>query len=221
MRLVQPEQPLALLPTCNLHPHRAVHSLRLMLTSLYIAATIIGGGLVVIGLFHGHDSDGGFDGGHDAHIDLSHDAAVDHHGPVDNLWLPILSLRFWTYFLITFGLVGLIAGNFTTVQPAVVALAAAGAGLFTGLAVAYTIRHLADEIGSVTGVQDMLGMEGEVLVAVRPDSPGRIRCNIKGDSIDLLALSEGDYILQPGERAVVVAVDGDRARVVPRVEVFG
>jgi membrane-bound ClpP family serine protease len=63
---------------------------------------------------------------------------------------------------------------------------------------------------------DYIGVLGRTLVPVRPSQPGKVRVSIKGDTLDLIALSEGDKEIASGEEIVVVGLEGDRVRVAPK-----
>lgn len=184
-----------------------------MLT-IYIIAAVVGGVLVVLSLFGGHHES-------DASTDVSHDS--DHgadHG--DGPWVPFLSLRFWTYFATVFGLSGLVLSQISkTPEPMAVSIAAV-AGLAVGLIVSYTMRALSrTDLDSSINPADMMGLEVQVLVAVRPGQAGRVRLTLKGEIIDVLATTDGDEAMEAGSRAVIVDLDGDRVKVVSRDSIFG
>jgi len=176
----------------------------------YIVSAILGGGLVLISALFGHGDHDGAQG--DLHFDHDHDGHFD-----TNLWIPFLSLRFWTYFLAVFGVCGLLLDNFTQTPEPSVALMSAGTGLVVGLAVAYLMRVARRmEADSSVRTEDFLGMTGTVTVAIRRGSMGKIRVNMKGDLIDLLAMPNEDEDLNIGEEAVIVTMENDRARVMSR-----
>jgi hypothetical protein len=186
----------------------------------YIFSAIVGGILVLVNVFvggHGHD----FEGGHDFdHGGADHDSD---HGDADHgLWLPFLSLRFWTYFFAATGAVGLLLTKLSGSGEPTTGIIALATGLVCGLSVAIAVRYLSRyDSDSAAKMDDLLGMEAKVLVTVRQDSPGKIRCHLKGDTIDLLALAQDDAILEVGSDAIIVAIEDDRARVVPREVLYG
>jgi hypothetical protein len=67
---------------------------------------------------------------------------------------------------------------------------------------------------------DLMGAEGTVTVAVRGEVPGRIRCNLKGEIIDLLAITEPGQTLEIGTSVIVTTFENDRARVMPRTALY-
>lgn len=162
---------------------------------------------------HDHDSDVSHDV--DAHVDADadHGDAGAHEA---HLWLPFLSLRFWTYFIGTFGFTGLLLTKFTDVPEPLLSWMAAGTGFATGLAVAILMRFARRmESDSGTRTKDLMGQTGRVIVGMRPGHEGKIRCMVKGDIIEFLALPEADETIDAGKEVVIVSVENDRAKVMP------
>jgi len=183
-----------------------------MLT-LYIVSAAVAGALVILSLLgadHGAD--------HDLHFDhAEHDAGGGH-----GRWIPFFSFRFYTYFFAGLGATGLLIHYLANVDPTVTLWLALSVGLFAGLSVSILIRLLrVGETTSGTSDQDVLGIEAQVLVAVRGKSPGRIRCTIKGDSIDYLAVSDEEQPIEPGSTVIIIAMEDGRALVMSRSTLFG
>ncbi len=87
-----------------------------MLT-VYLITAVVGGAFVLLSAFGGShddfdhdadfDSDAGFES--DAGLDADFGADADHGELVHaDVWLPFLSMRFWTYFLTFFGVTGML-----------------------------------------------------------------------------------------------------------------
>lgn len=197
-----------------------------MLT-VYILSTIIGGGLLLLSAFVGHDHDSDFSGGHDVDHSADHDVSHDHDG-TDHTggnellsWLPFLSLRFWTYGFALFGGVGWGLTALTNTSSGATLGWAIGAALLMGT-LATTLMNVARRMSSdsSTRTQDLLGVEGKVTVPVHGLSEGKVRVNLKGDSIDFLALSNDNRSIESGESVVIVAVENDRLRVIPRADIL-
>lgn len=194
-----------------------------MLT-VYVACGVVGLTLLILSLFTGDHSDAGVD--HDASLDLGQglEAGLPHpaeHGwspghPETGggpLWLPFLSLRFWTAFLAVFGSLGTLLTLQKLAGPAATLGWSALGGAVSGTLVAYALRAL--QRGDDPGVSEgeFLGKEGRLLVATGPNRLGKVRVEAKGEIIDLVALSEGDQVIEAGESVIVVGLDGSRARV--------
>jgi membrane protein implicated in regulation of membrane protease activity len=206
-----------------------------MLT-LYIVCAVIGGGLMALaafgGIFHGDvgmDHDVSLDTDHQ--IDFAHDLAstdVD-HGAIEiassldtgfdagDFWLAFVSLRFLTYFTGIFGMFGLVLTWFTGIGPLGVAVWSAVVAFLLGYGGSLLNRYLKVE-GETSGVtsNDYIGALGRTLVPVRASQPGKVRVSIKGDTLDLIALPEGERDIEIGEEIVVVGLEGDRVRVAPK-----
>lgn len=218
-----------------------------MLT-FYLIAGIVGGSLIVLSALGGigdHDADleldhdVDLDVDHDIDLDVDHDVDldVDHdvegaldvaHGGVldgvdpEGVWLPFLSLRFWTYAAAGFGITGgLLTWLGTLAEPAV-GLAAGGTGLVAGLAMSYAMRALKrGEAHGHIGLRDYQGSEGVVLVAIQPGGTGKIRTRVRGEEIDLLATSDAAEPLTAGAPIIIIDMVGAQAKVVARNSLVG
>jgi membrane protein implicated in regulation of membrane protease activity len=183
-----------------------------MLT-LYIVCAVLGLAfaiLAAVGAEFGHHELG------DAHIDVG-GTDLDGDGTPDVMtWIPFLSLRFWTYFLAAFGATGFLLERFATVPSGIITGIAAATGLIAGLSVAILVRSLRrHNADSMTRSSDMIGATATVLVPIRKGQTGQIRCEMKGEIIDFMAISEGDEDLLPGVKVIVTGIENDRAAVIP------
>jgi membrane protein implicated in regulation of membrane protease activity len=190
---------------------------------LYAVMALVGGGLVLLSAFGGHDHHVGHGGSLDLQADHDSHIEVAHHGdvPASDVWIAFLSLRFWTYFATITGLLGLLLTLFTELSPAVVAGTSFATGFLGGLLVALLIRFLQRaEGGANIGVEDLIGADARVLVAIRPGEEGKVRCQVKGETIDILAVFDGEHTIPAGSEVMVVSVEGSRARVEPKGQVW-
>ena len=231
-----------------------------MVLTLYLALTIVGGGLVLLaafgGVFGGHDAD--LSSGHDidvsssdapslevdhsgvdldhSGIDAPHDGLITHtdgqdlHSvlskgvdvPTDSsIWLPFLTLRFWIYFAATFGLTGLALTFFKASQEPATLIASLITAAFVATIGSGIWRVLnRSQIDTSTKSNDFLGVSGKLSVATRQGSLGRVRLSVKGEWIDLTAISESGGDIEAGEEVVVVGIEGSNAKVMPMSEVM-
>lgn len=124
-----------------------------------------------------------------------------------------LSLRFWIFTALGFGLAGSLLHYLNLASSAVVlALAVAsglGAGLFASLVFHLVMRS---SVSSMTDVTHARGNTGRVLVPVGKEKVGQIRVVLRGQSVDLVAKTDGDEIAR-GEQVLVEEIDGNTARV--------
>lgn len=169
------------------------------------------------GVFGHHDvgTDGGGDVDSGSH---SLEKSLDKGG---ELWIPFLSLRFWTHFIGGFGVLGTVL-NFTGhgAEP-LAGLVSAGVGLGLGLGAAWVFRLLQKEqIDASTKADDFLGVAGTLSVAARGNDPGKVRVTVRGDIIDMLALSDSGQDLSAGEEVVIVGIEGDKARVLRKGDIL-
>lgn len=173
------------------------------------------------------DFDADADADADSDFDLHADSDVDLHAEVGHdlpahavgadhaqLWLPFLSMRFWTYFLAFFGVTGLLL---TAVwqEGLPTALVSGGMGLACGLGMAYGTRYLKrTTTTSGSGVRDFVGVEATVLFAPSAAQVGKIRAVVKGREVDLLATTDDADAIERGARVLIIGFEGAQARVV-------
>lgn len=186
---------------------------------VYLITLIVGGALLAMTLILGGDADADADA--DASADAEVDANGDGAGGVDVLlgWLPITSMRFWTFFAAFFGLTGTILAGWSLTGAAMTAVLAVAVGYVSGLAMDRAVRHLRqNETSSGVGSTDLIGATAKVLVPVGENRTGKVRVEMKDRSLDMLAEVEGQEELQTGETAMVLSMRGDGHVVVTRGE---
>lgn len=182
---------------------------------VYLTSLIVGGSLLSISLFaggHGDvDADGGVEG-HDAHDgDVKDGDAPTSGAALDVLhgWLPVTSMRFWTFFLAFFGLVGTALLLASPLSVALTAIPAAGVGYLSGVVAVRVLRALAgQQIGTTLAAGDLVGEVGQLLLPVGPGQPGKMRLQVAGRTVELVAESE-DETLDIGDSAVVLGVNDE------------
>jgi len=175
--------------------------------AIYLVTAIIGLGLIVFsalgGLAEGVDVD------HSADADLSHDLDSHVDGPISDFWLPFFSLRFWIYLIGGFGGFGLILTLMGINEQPLQLIAASVVGLIVGTGAAVTMRLIQkSHSNSSVSDRDFVGLIAKVLVAPIDANPGKIRLEIKNETIDVLALPLEGHTIASGDQVVVVSVDG-------------
>jgi membrane protein implicated in regulation of membrane protease activity len=197
-------------------------------TSVYWAALIVGLGTALLQLLSGHghadaggadseidlDADGDLHAGDIDHAgDAGHDAGTGHAG--GGVFLPIfLSLRFWMFALLAFGMVGAAVQTLGLASTWVTAFLAVGMGLAAGLGASWAFAALGrSQTSSGAQSRDLLGQSARVLVAP-PVAGGRckVRVELLGQTIDLLAATE-DQDLREGDEVLVVGTDEETVQV--------
>ncbi len=156
--------------------------------ALYVFALVVGASVVGVQAFAGHDTDGS---GHDA-------AHGDHDAPA---WTMLLSLRFWSFGLLAFGLSGALLSLFAVAGATVALVVAGGLGVGAGSVATTVIRRITRRSPtSQVLAADVVGAVGRVLVPSAGASPGKVRVQLRGQIVDYVArsgeaLAEGDVVV--------------------------
>lgn len=188
----------------------------------YVFALVLGSILLGASFLLGgdHDADGEVDADvdHDvdAHADLDGHADAGHeaHGDLGGFFGVLGSMRFWTFFAAFFGLTGVVLDGFDLAAEMVSMGLSIGVGFVTGWLAVTLIRRLsATDTGVAAGVSDYVGKSGEMLIATGPGRLGKIRIELKGTTVDVLALTEDEPIAR-GEQALILEMREDKALVV-------
>jgi len=159
--------------------------------ALYLGALVVGLGALGLQVFGGHDSDTSMDHG----TATGHD--TDHASPL----LVLVSLRFWAFGLLAFGLVGTLllllgfAGKWMSLG------ISAPFGVIAGYVAASVVRRLQQKgTSSQATDSDIIGLIGRVLVPPPGTGQGKVRVRVKSSYVDYVAravepLDEGDTVV--------------------------
>src|SRR6185295_9508157 len=173
---------------------------------LYLLALILGGGILLVQLVGGGHHDGADHLGGGDHL-----GGPDHH-PVGGPG--VLSTRSVTYGLFAFGFTGTLLHALRLTSPIAALALAAVSGVAVTLSVGTALRALGDPAASgEAALLEARGRPGRVLVRLSREQRGKVRVQIKGQTVDLLATTAGDE-LAAGAEVRVVDVRGDVAVVV-------
>lgn len=171
-------------------------------------------------LHAGGDAHGGSDA-HDTDAQLNAGSAgkpvaKNLHPPPNDVLAFFLSFRFWIFAFFGFGFSGTLLHFLALAAPLTAALVAVLAGVCSGLFANWAIRVAARSSSTSTNdVTHARGKTGRVLVPCAKGKVGQIRIELKGQSVDLLAITEDDEIPR-GEHVLVLDFEGDVARVAKR-----
>lgn len=178
---------------------------------LYLFSLVVGGGLLASSIVLG-----GHDAGHDVHTEAL--APAGHEGPLGGAesylyWL--VSVRFWTFFVAFFGLTGLVFDGFGLVSSQIAtAMIATTTGAIAGGTAMFVLRTLTkDQTNSAVSTKDYVGRTGRVLVGFSAGGVGKVRVEVKGSSIDLLAMPEDERSYAANDEIIVVEMSGLHAKV--------
>ena len=144
----------------------------------------------------------------DGDVDLGGDGDFDKDlsGLGDLIWLPIFSMRFWTFGAAAFGFTGTILtlGGAGFLLSLLVSLLFGG-GIGTGAA--YFFRAIKkDSVSSETSLKSYVGEEGEVKLPIEPGRRGKIVIDTASGRIDMLATTRDPEPIQPGQPVIIASV---------------
>jgi membrane protein implicated in regulation of membrane protease activity len=188
-----------------------------MLIYLYLFSLILGGVLLAASILLGGHGDSDADVDADAGLDKDLPVLAGHDGDisgVDAFWA-FRSIRFWTFFLAFFGLTGLVLDGLGLVGSSLVAaLLSVGMGAGSGFVAAGLLRWLSrDESGHIASSTDYIGKTVRVLLPVGKDRVGKVRLDLRGASVDVLATTDEATPITSEEEAIIIDMDGSRARI--------
>lgn len=183
-----------------------------MLIYVYVFALVLGSILLGASFLLGGDHDA--DADTDVDSDADHGSDHDSHGDLGGFFGVLGSMRFWTFFSAFFGLTGIVLDGLDLAAAPIALGLAIGVGFLTGwTAVTLLNRLAANDTGVAATVDDYVGKTGEVLIAVGPGRLGKVRIELKGTTVDVLAESDEQTIAR-GEEALIVEMRGAKAAVV-------
>ncbi|MFQ4138966.1 OB-fold-containig protein [Nodosilinea sp. PGN35] len=187
---------------------------------IYSVCLIVGGIFVLlaaVGGFDGADLDGDFDVSVEVPADIDDIDLGTHLDQTltalrDRWWLPLLSLRFWTFALCFFGLTGLLLTRFQPdLSGLVVALIALLMGLFCGLGAALVLRSLSRQsVSSLIRPEELTGQVGTVEIPFDGHSRGKVSLSFGGSTVSFFAITQEEREFHQGERVLVVGMERDK-----------
>lgn len=184
--------------------------------SIYIGGLLFGGVLLGASVVGGHGDHGDtHGGGHGPDHGQGHGQGHGNdHQQQHNPLLPFLNLRFWAFASAFFGLTGLALSFLGGLGVAVTAVIAGGVGLGCGYGSWRVLRALTTRpVGLLGDAEAHVGREAQVLLPIERGRRGKIRLSIGGTATDMVAETEGEGRLMPGEVALVVGMRGPVALV--------
>lgn len=157
------------------------------------------------------DVDLDLDADADLDLDADADADVDHGGfadaGADALWLPFLSLRFWTFFLMSMGLTGTLLTLLSSQHEFLVAGISIPFGLLIGVAVAWMFRVLKkNTVSGETRLSGFVGQEAKVVLPVRLGGRGKIAIQTMAGRVELVAVTRDEADIGLGEPVIIASI---------------
>ena len=190
-----------------------------MFVIVYVFCLVLGVILLGASIMFGDtdmDADVDVDVDIDADVDADLGTDLDLGGADFFLWT-FKSIRFWTFFAAFFGLTGLTLTGLGLSAPITRLLLSLGTGAVIGFIASAAVKYLASEKrGYALDSGDYIGKSARILTPVTRGGVGKVRIEVGGTSIDVLATTaDEDFSL--GEEAMVIEMDGTTA-VLARVE---
>src|SRR5687767_11037354 len=157
---------------------------------LYLVAVVLGGGSLLVQIFAGDHGDAG-DG-------LDHGGGAHPDGP------GILSTRSLVYALFTFGFVGGLLHVTGAVEPRTALVVGIAAAVAAGALVGYLFQSLGHAGASgAAGLDEVRGRKARVLVACARGRRGKVRVQLKGHQVDVLATTDEEQIAEGSDVLIV------------------
>jgi hypothetical protein len=201
---------------------------------LYVACMLFGIILIGVSLAGGHDGghasppmiDTDGDGVPDAHpggmdqafhtaADVAHKAgeAAAKAGSADPLWLPFLSLRFWSFFAAVFGITGT-ALWLIGLPDILSALITIPFGVGMGYAVSTLFMKLrTDQVSGETDLKRFVGQEARVMLPILPNDIGKIVIKGSIGRVEMPARTHDGHPIAPGANVLIASVENGVADV--------
>ena len=157
-----------------------------------------------------HDADHQVDKGS---LDKSFDKSAEHGGSSGfSMWW-LLSMRFWTFGLATFGLTGTLL-SMLSVPSQLTSILSILVGLSLGVGAARLFRALnRDEVSGTTELSRYVGEEARVVVPVRAGQPGKIAIQTMAGRVEMLATTRDQEPLGMGTTVIIASVENGIADV--------
>ena len=187
---------------------------------MYVFATIVGAGLLLLSLTGWGDTDGDVDADVDAAADGGDDAGGPEadHGGFGHLVLGFFRPRNLVFGTAGFGLTGSVL-TLLGANPGFTAIAAAGLGVAFFLASHAVFTWLKQSEVAIDPLSDaqLMGERARVTLPLEPGRPGRVACLLGGREVYLAARlgPAGADAVPAGAEVVVVRVADGVAEVLP------
>lgn len=163
----------------------------------YLGALVLGGGILVVQLAFGHH------GAEHAGGDADHDTPG---------WSIVGTLRFWSFALFAFGMVGALLTMLGLAGAGVTAVVSLAFGLASGAVAATVVRKLTKKgPSSHAAMDEAVGRVARVLVPPNDAGRAKVRVEIKGAYVDCIA--QASEPLDAGDSVVVESCEGAELRV--------
>ena len=198
---------------------------------IYLFCFIIGGIFVALAALAGLDGVD-FDHDFDADVEVRDESQTAQEGENRftntrrrrriTLWLPFLSIKFWTFGSCFFGLTGIVLSLFTQMSDWPIAQISVAIGIFCGTSIVWVLRNLRrHQANSLIQLNDLMGVAGKVTIPFDSQSKGKVQLSLKGSTIDLVAFTDEQKAFNKGDRVLIVGLKNNQLWVVADESVDG
>lgn len=170
------------------------------------------------------DVDADFDADAEMDMDADADAETSTGGSGDvevvlkRRFNPLVSFKFWTFFLAYFGLTGVVFEFFGLMESTIGIFGLSmGLGLFAGLFSSYLMHAVnANAVSEGVTERDYVGSAAKVTLPVTGRERGKVRMMVKGKMIEMPAESadEDEVVFDLDEECFVLGVEDGVAKVI-------
>ncbi len=199
------------------------HSFLKML-QIYIFCFIIGGIFVALAALAGLDGVD-FDHDFDTDIEVREESQTAKKGKKIltktkrsrkiTLWLPFLTIKFWTFGSCFFGLTGILLSLLTEISEEAIAEISLAVGVFCGTSMVWVLRNLRQhQADSLIRPNDLMGSYGKVVIPFDSQNKGKVQLNLKGSTIDFVAFTDDQKGFKKGDRVFIVGLKNNQLWVV-------
>ena len=186
-----------------------------MLIYAYIFSLIVGGLLLGASILLGSkDASTDHGGAHDTeHAPV--ESSSGGHGGFDSFFWLFRSIRFWTFFLAFFGLTGVVFEGFGLLDSSIaILLLSLVVGIGSGMGIVAAFRWLgSDESGAAASTADYVGRTVRVILPVTRAGTGKVRLELRGSTVDVLATTDDEEAFAAQDEAVIIEMEGVHARI--------
>lgn len=191
---------------------------------IYIFCFIIGGIFVALAALAGLDGVD-FDHDFDADIEVRDKSQTAQEGKNIftnirqrrriTLWLPFLTIKFWTFGSCFFGLTGILLSLVTGMSDLAIAQVSVAVGVVCGTSMVWVLRNLGrHQADSLIRPNDLIGVSGKVVIPFDSQTKGKVQLTLKGSTIDFVAFTEDRTGFKKGDRVFIVGLKNNQLWVV-------
>ena len=179
---------------------------------LYVGSALFGSIVIGVSLLagghgdDGHDHDHASASEHAADVGKALEAVKGAGHDAQWLWMPFLSLRFWTFFLASMGTTGALLSLLGFHEP-LIGLVSFPFGAAIGWGTTQIFRKIrTDQVSATTNLSSYAGLEAKVMVPIRPGEIGKIAVQTMAGRFEMHAKSRDGTVIDEGATVLIASV---------------